>query len=173
MPIRSTSRPGSLLLDRKLSEREMSSITWGRQRMSVYCRSGLPSSEGVGLRGLQMALPWEEFLGHFELRKVAKGTFGRVFGTPCIREYSCLRCRMRWPDLEQNDPRCEDGSRKATGNRHHRLVLLQRCPHNGPDTGCCSGLKGVLALVGRAFEDSIIDTVGTESVFEILVGVSG
>jgi Phage integrase family len=33
---------------------------------------------------------WAEFLGHFELRKVATGTCGRAFGTPCIHEHSCL-----------------------------------------------------------------------------------
>ena len=40
---------------------------------------------------------WTEFLGHFELRKVATGTCGRAFGTPCIHEHSCLRCSMHWP----------------------------------------------------------------------------
>jgi hypothetical protein len=44
---------------------------------------------------------WEEFLGHFELRKVATGTCGRAFGTPCIHEHSCLRCSMHWPDPAQ------------------------------------------------------------------------
>lgn len=33
---------------------------------------------------------WEEFLGHFERRKVAIGTCGRAFGTPCIHEHSCF-----------------------------------------------------------------------------------
>jgi integrase len=27
---------------------------------------------------------WTEFLGHFERRKVATGTCGRAFGTPCM-----------------------------------------------------------------------------------------
>ena len=44
---------------------------------------------------------WEEFLGHFELRKVATGTCGRAFGTPCIHEHSCLRCSMHWPSPGQ------------------------------------------------------------------------
>ncbi len=44
---------------------------------------------------------WEEFLGHFERRKVATGTCGRAFGTPCIHEHSCLRCSMHWPDPAQ------------------------------------------------------------------------
>jgi integrase len=44
---------------------------------------------------------WEEFLGHFERRKVATGTCGRAFATPCIHEHSCLRCSMHWPDPAQ------------------------------------------------------------------------
>jgi len=30
---------------------------------------------------------WQEFLGHFERRKVATGICGRAFGTPCIHEH--------------------------------------------------------------------------------------
>ncbi len=45
---------------------------------------------------------WTEFLGHpVELRKVATGTCGRAFGTPCIHEHSCLRCSMHWPSPAQ------------------------------------------------------------------------
>ncbi|WP_327586842.1 site-specific integrase [Nonomuraea sp. NBC_00507] len=43
---------------------------------------------------------WQEFLGHFELRKVATGTCGRAFGTPCIHEHSCLRCPLHWPSTD-------------------------------------------------------------------------
>jgi integrase len=46
---------------------------------------------------------WEEFLGHFERRKVATGTCGRAFSTPCIHEHSCLRCALHWPDPAQKD----------------------------------------------------------------------
>jgi len=44
---------------------------------------------------------WEEFLGHFERRKVSLGTCGRSFGTPCIHEHSCIRCPMLRPDPAQ------------------------------------------------------------------------
>jgi integrase len=44
---------------------------------------------------------WQEFLGHFERRKVATGICGRAFGAPCIHEHSCLRCSMHWPDPAQ------------------------------------------------------------------------
>jgi len=44
---------------------------------------------------------WTEFLGHFERRKVAAGTCGRAFATPCIHEHACIRCPMLWPDPAQ------------------------------------------------------------------------
>jgi len=44
---------------------------------------------------------WQEFLGNFERRKVAFGTCGRAFATPCIHEHACLRCPMLWPDPAQ------------------------------------------------------------------------
>lgn len=44
---------------------------------------------------------WEEFLGHFERRKVSIGTCGRAFDTPCIHEHACVRCPMLWPDPAQ------------------------------------------------------------------------
>ena len=40
---------------------------------------------------------------NFERRKVATGTCGRAFGTPCIHEHSCLRCSMHWPDPAQRN----------------------------------------------------------------------
>jgi len=44
---------------------------------------------------------WQEFLGHFEKRKVSIGTCARAFSTPCIHEHACVRCPMLWPDAEQ------------------------------------------------------------------------
>jgi integrase len=44
---------------------------------------------------------WQQFLGHFERRKVATGTCGRAFGTPCAHEHACIRCPMLWPDPAQ------------------------------------------------------------------------
>ena len=37
---------------------------------------------------------WEEFLGHFERRRVALGDCGRAYGTVCIHEHSCVRCPL-------------------------------------------------------------------------------
>ena len=44
---------------------------------------------------------WQEFLGHFERRKVSTGICGRAVDTPCVHEHSCLRCSMHWPDPAQ------------------------------------------------------------------------
>ena len=40
------------------------------------------------------AAEWDEFLAHFELRKVALGTCGRDHGTPCAHENACVRCPL-------------------------------------------------------------------------------
>ncbi len=44
---------------------------------------------------------WEEFLGHFERRRVALGDCGRAYATPCIHEHSCVRCPLLRPDPAQ------------------------------------------------------------------------
>jgi hypothetical protein len=43
---------------------------------------------------------WQEFLCHFERRKVSIGTCGRAFGSACIHE-ACVRCALLWPDPAQ------------------------------------------------------------------------
>ncbi len=44
---------------------------------------------------------WEEFLGHFQLRRVALGECGRSYSSPCIHEHSCLRCPLLRPSPSQ------------------------------------------------------------------------
>jgi len=44
---------------------------------------------------------WDQFLNHFELRKVALGVCTRDFGTPCAHEHSCVRCPLLRPDPAQ------------------------------------------------------------------------
>ncbi|MFC4518193.1 MULTISPECIES: integrase [Streptomyces] len=44
---------------------------------------------------------WEEFLGHFERRKVAFGDCGRAYRTTCIHEHSCVRCPLLRADPAQ------------------------------------------------------------------------
>jgi integrase len=54
---------------------------------------------------------WDEFLGHFERRRVALGDCGRAWGTSCQFEHSCVRCpllrvdpaqRQRLADIHDN-----------------------------------------------------------------------
>jgi len=44
---------------------------------------------------------WDEFLGHFERRKVELGVCGRAYGTPCQHEHACIRCPVLRPDPAQ------------------------------------------------------------------------
>ena len=44
---------------------------------------------------------WDEFLAHFEKRKVEPGVCGRAYGTACIHEHACLRCPLLRPDPKQ------------------------------------------------------------------------
>jgi site-specific recombinase XerD len=44
---------------------------------------------------------WDEFLGHFERRRLALGDCGRAYGTSCIHEHSCVRCPLLRVDPHQ------------------------------------------------------------------------
>ncbi|MFE6787850.1 integrase [Streptomyces sp. NPDC057680] len=44
---------------------------------------------------------WDDFLGHFERRKLSVGTCARAFGTACIHEHACVRCSLLRPDPTQ------------------------------------------------------------------------
>ncbi|WP_234432918.1 site-specific integrase [Streptomyces sp. NRRL S-1824] len=44
---------------------------------------------------------WEDFLGHFERRKLSVGTCARAYGTACIHEHACVRCSLLRPDPDQ------------------------------------------------------------------------
>lgn len=44
---------------------------------------------------------WDDFISHFELRKVALGVCTRDYGTPCIHEHACVRCPALRPDPDQ------------------------------------------------------------------------
>lgn len=63
----------------------------------AHRRAERPSEE---YRDLQPE-EWDEFLGHFELRKVALGVCTRDYGTPCIHEHACVRCPQLRPDPAQ------------------------------------------------------------------------
>ncbi|MCI2421394.1 hypothetical protein MOQ72_28555 [Saccharopolyspora sp. K220] len=79
---------------------------------------------------------WDEFLGHFEHRKVAMGTCGRAYSTPCIHEHSCLRCPLLRPDPAQR--------RRITEVRENLLARIDEAHREGW-LGEVEGLKTSLA----------------------------
>ncbi|MER6854041.1 tyrosine-type recombinase/integrase [Streptomyces flaveolus] len=44
---------------------------------------------------------WQEFLGHFERRKLSLGDCGRAYGTDCIHEHACVRCPVLIVDFSE------------------------------------------------------------------------
>ena len=79
---------------------------------------------------------WEQFLGHFERRKLATGLCGRAVGTPCTHEHSCLRCALHWPDPAQRS--------RIAEIRDNLLARIAEAEHEGWP-GEVEGLKISLA----------------------------
>src|SRR5262249_40391822 len=101
---------------------------------------------------------WEQFLGHFEHRKVATGICGRAFGTPCIHEHSCLRCSMHWPDPAQR-PRIAE----IRGNLIARIAEAEREGWLGEVEGLKVSLAGAedkLAQIDRRSQASAPVSLG-------------
>ena len=80
---------------------------------------------------------WEEFLGHFERRKLALGDCGRAWGTSCIHEHSCLRCPLLRIDPAQR-PRLE----AIRGNLLARITEAEREGWHGEAEGLKVSLAG-------------------------------
>jgi hypothetical protein len=112
---------------------------------------------------------WNEFLGHFERRKVALGTCGRAYNTPCIHEHSCLRCPLLRPDPAQRTRLLEvrdnllarideakqqhwlgevDGLTTSLAGAEHKLAQLDEL--NTRTTTTHLGMPHLADLVGRA-----------------------
>ncbi len=75
---------------------------------------------------------WEEFLGHFERRRVALGDCGRAYSTSCIHEHSCIRCPMLRIDPAQR--------RRLEEIRDNLLARITEAEREGW-TGEAEGLK--------------------------------
>ncbi|MFG2416708.1 tyrosine-type recombinase/integrase [Streptomyces goshikiensis] len=66
---------------------------------------------------------WDDFLSHFERRKLALGECGRAYGTDCIHEHACVRCpvlivspaeRPRLEEIRKNlNDRIEEAEREG------------------------------------------------------------
>jgi integrase len=90
---------------------------------------------------------WQQFLGHFERRKVATGTCGRAFATPCTHEHACIRCPMLWPDPAQ-----EQRLTEIRDNLTARIAEAEREGWPGEIEGLkisLAGAKDKLAQIAR------------------------
>lgn len=83
---------------------------------------------------------WDEFLDHFEHRKVELGTCGRSYATPCHHEHACIRCPLLRVDPNQQ-PRLQE----------IRVSLTNRITeaHERGWTGEIDGLQITLAATDR------------------------
>lgn len=79
---------------------------------------------------------WDEFLGHFQRRKVALGDCGRAYGTSCIHEHSCIRCSLLRADPAQRP--------RLTGLRDNLRARIGEAEREGW-LGEAEGLKVSLA----------------------------
>ncbi len=86
---------------------------------------------------------WDQFLGHFELRKVALGVCTRDFGTPCAHEHSCVRCPQLRPDPAQ-EPRLLE----IRDNLQARIAEARREGWLGE----IAGLEATLAAAGQKLQ---------------------
>ena len=101
---------------------------------------------------------WEEFLGHFERRKVSSGTCGRSFGTPCVHEHACIRCPMLWPDPHQRERLVE-----IRDNLHARITEAEHEGWLGEVEGLRISLLGAedkLAQIDRRTHNGAVADLG-------------
>jgi integrase len=87
---------------------------------------------------------WEEFLGHFERRRVALGECGRSYSTPCIHEHSCLRCPLLRPSPAQR-PRIAE----IRSNLLDRIAEAEREGWHGEAEGLRVSLAGAEAKLAQ------------------------
>lgn len=98
---------------------------------------------------------WEEFLGHFERRKVSTGLCGRAYSTPCVHEHACLRCSMHWPDPAQRQRIVE-----IRDNLIARIAEAEREGWLGEVEGLQISLSGAndkLAQIDRRHGTTVVD----------------
>ena len=119
---------------------------------------------------------WEEFLGHFERRRVALGDCGRAYGTSCIHEHSCVRCpllrvspdqRPRLADLHDNlQARIDEAQREGwLGEAEGLKVSLAAARHKLTQLDDLARRRSTIHLGMPGFPDIASRTVtipGTE-----------
>ena len=88
---------------------------------------------------------WDEFLGHFERRRVALGDCGRAYSTPCIHEHSCIRC-----PLLRIDPAQRHRLEEIRDNLHARIAEAEREGWTGEAEGLKVSLAAATSKLAQA-----------------------
>ncbi|WP_189602343.1 tyrosine-type recombinase/integrase [Streptomyces lateritius] len=87
---------------------------------------------------------WEDFLGHFERRKLSVGTCARAYGTACIHEHACVRCSLLRPDPAQRGRLVE-----IRDNLLDRITEAKREGWLGEIEGLRVSLAGAESKIGQ------------------------
>ena len=88
---------------------------------------------------------WDEFLGHFQRRRVALGDCGRAYSTPCIHEHSCIRC-----PLLRIDPAQRRRLEEIRDNLHARIAEAEREGWTGEAEGLKVSLAAATSKIAQA-----------------------
>ena len=88
---------------------------------------------------------WDEFLGHFERRRVALGDCGRAYSTPCIHEHSCVRC-----PLLRIDPAQRGRLEEIRDNLRARIAEAEREGWAGEAEGLKVSLAAATSKLAQA-----------------------
>ncbi len=88
---------------------------------------------------------WDEFLGHFQRRRLSLGDCGRAWGTSCIHEHACIRCPLLRIDPAQR-PRLES----IHQNLATRLTEAEREGWAGEAEGIKISLAAATAKLAQA-----------------------
>jgi hypothetical protein len=103
---------------------------------------------------------WDEFLGHFERRRLALGDCGRAYGTGCIHEHNCIRCPLLRIDPDQRP--------RLAAIRDNLTARIAEAEHEGW-TGEAEGLK--VSLAAAAAKLAQIDDLITRRATTIHLGI--
>ena len=88
---------------------------------------------------------WDEFLGHFQRRRVALGDCGRAYSTPCIHEHSCIRC-----PLLRIDPAQRHRLEEIRDNLRARITEAEREGWTGEAEGLKVSLEAATSKIAQA-----------------------
>jgi hypothetical protein len=88
---------------------------------------------------------WNEFLGHFQRRRLSLGDCGRGWGTTCVHEHACIRCPLLRVDPAQR-PRLES----IRENLNARLAEAEQQGWAGEAEGIKISLSAANAKITQA-----------------------